>query len=152
MRCVSLSRDRAAAGLCGGGALVLLASTFLDWYPTGIEGAYFNRSMGRLELQEGFKADAWTNAWQAFSVVDLVLAACMAVGLWAAATVLRGGPRRTAGRVAMAAGAIGLGLVGWRTFEEPFEAIGVGPGAVLAACALLTIAFGGAVAAVAPAD
>jgi hypothetical protein len=145
MRPVSQRKNVMAAGLCGIGALVLFASMFLHWYPV-LEGAYFDRSVGA-PANGSFTAGVWLNAWESFAVVDLALAACVATGLWSAATLLRRGPHRVTGYTAIAAGAIGLGLVVWRIVDQPFElgeGGGVGVGAVIAVAALLTIAFGGA--------
>jgi hypothetical protein len=137
-----------AASLCAIGAVALFVSTFLHWYPV-VEGAYFNRSVGAPHDRAVFGVGAWLNAWESFAVVDLALAACVAAGLWAAATLLRRGPHVSTGATAIAAGAIGLGLVVWRLVDQPFDLSATGPGPVLAACALLTIAFGGVTAALA---
>jgi hypothetical protein len=148
MRRVGQRANRVAAALCGVGAVALLASTFLDWYPGVIEGAYFNRSAGPSAFVGG--STGAVNAWQAFAGVDLALAAVVAAGAWAGVTLIRRPSDRLAGATAVAAGVTGLGLVIWRTFDEPLGAgTGVGIGAVVAACAALTIAFGGVVAEVA---
>jgi hypothetical protein len=118
-------------------------STFLGWYPV-LEGAYFNRSSGDSVFVGTTPA---LNAWEAFSVIDLVLAVVVAIGAWAAATLVRGRARQLAGGTALAAAVVGFGLVIWRTVDDPVAlGTGVGVGAVLAACALLTIAGGGALA------
>jgi hypothetical protein len=148
MRPVRQGTNRVAAALCAVGAAALLVSTFLHWYPT-VTGAYFDKSTG---APASFAGDVgWLNAWESFAGVDLILAGCMATGLWAAATLLRRGPHRVTGYTAIAAGAIGLALVTWRVVDQPIdfgEGTGVGAGPVLAACALLTVAFGGTLAVV----
>ena len=73
--------NRAGAALCAVGAVALLASTFLDWYPEGIEGAYFNRSADAPTDAGVFVEVGPLDAWAAFAIVDLLLAATAAVAI-----------------------------------------------------------------------
>jgi hypothetical protein len=142
--------NRVAAGMIGVGAVALLVSTFLHWYPV-VEGAYFNESPGAPADASVFSiGEPWFNAWEAFEWVDLLLLGCVVLGLAATAALLRGQTGRAAGWAAVAAGVFGLALVVWRTVDGPgdFDSA-VGVGAVVAAAALVAIAAGGLVAALA---
>jgi hypothetical protein len=152
MRGVGQPANRVAAALCGVGAVVLFASTFLHWYPPAeIEGAYFNRSVGAPAYAGSFSSDGWANAWQAFAVVDLLLMLCVLAALAAAILLLRRPSLQAAAWVAVGAGLAGLALVLWRTIDEPDDIVpsglGVGIGPVVAAAALVGVAAGGIVAA-----
>jgi hypothetical protein len=146
--------DRVAAGMIGVGAVALFISTFLHWYPA-VEGAYFDRSTGAPADAGVFSpGEPWLNAWEAFEWTDLLLLGCVVLGLAATAALLRAASVRTAGWAAIAAGAFGLALVVWRTVDQPGDfggdlGFGVGIGAVLAASALVALAAGGLVAALA---
>jgi hypothetical protein len=135
-----------AAALCAVGAIVLLLSTFLDWYPEGVEGAYFNRSVGAPADDAVFVPVGGINAWQAFAVVDLALAVVSAVAAWAALAAFRRRSDRVANLAATLGGAIALGLTIWRSIDEPLVLSGVGLGPVVAAAAATAIACGGLIA------
>jgi hypothetical protein len=82
--------------------------------------------------------------------VDLALAAVVAAGAWAGVTLIRRPTDRLAGATAVVAGLAGLGLVIWRTLDEPLGlGTGGGVGVVVAACGALAIAFGGTLAEIA---
>ena len=114
--------------VAGGAAAVLLVSTFLDWYsPVGRE--------------EGI------DAWQAFSVVDLVLAVVIVVGLALALlqVVGRGPALPVAIGVATATLAIvAVVLVAYRILNQPGpnDALSVSPGAWLGLVSSAGVALG----------
>jgi hypothetical protein len=129
------------------GALLLLA-TFLDWYSgvNGIEGAYFNRSAGAPAYAGVFSAwgDA-SNAWQAFSGLDIALAGSAAAAAIAGLSAFRPRPAVTrAACLVAAAAAVGAGA---RTPERVFDRpglTGLGPGAVIGFAALVLALTGAA--------
>jgi hypothetical protein len=140
--------------MCGVGAVALFASLFMHWYAT-IEGAYFNRSVGAPAYGGSFSDDGWSNAWQAFAGVDVVLAACVVVAAVAAVLLAWRRATRAAAVAAAVAGVTGLGLVVWRIVDQPFdfgEGFGIGVGGVTAACALSVIAAGGVIALASPGE
>jgi len=140
--------------MIGVGAVALFVSTFLHWYPM-VEGAYFNRSRGVPADESVFSSDGWLNAWEAFEWIDLLLLGCVVLGVAAAAALLRGTGGPAAGWAATAAGVFGLALVVWKTVDRPGDfdldlgGFGVGLGPVVAAAALVALAAGGLVAALA---
>lgn len=72
--------------LAGGGGALVGASTFLDWFRhTGIEGAYFNKSVGAPAYAGIF--DPWSDAWESFGWLRYALVAVAGLGvllaLWA---------------------------------------------------------------------
>jgi hypothetical protein len=149
MRAVGQRANRVAAGLTGVGAVALFVSTFLHWYPA-VEGAYFDSAPGVPDPASAFSAGGWLNAWEAFEWIDLLLLGCVVLGLAATAALLRGASARTAGWAATVAGAFGLALVVWKSVDEAGDlgsTAGLGP--VVAAAALVGLAAGGLVAALA---
>lgn len=122
------------------GAAALFASTFLNWFPGRFEGAYFNRSNGAPAYSGIFSASAGMDAWQAFSAMDILLAALAAA---VAVAALVGRPAAIA---LLAAVAVALaGVVLYESFNPPTE-VGrlLGPGAVVAFGSLVLIAAVGA--------
>jgi hypothetical protein len=115
-------------------AATLLISTFLNWFPGGFEGAYLNRSAGKPAFSASFHVFGSNDAWQAFSVIDVLLgalvAACtVAVLLWRVAPLFL---------VAGGAGILG-GIVLCKAFDSPVLDW-VGPGPVLAFGSLVLMA------------
>lgn len=68
---MDLGRLRSTEWILGAFGVALLGVMFLDWY-SALEGAYFNRSEGEAAVA---LATSEVNAWQAFAVTDVVLAA-----------------------------------------------------------------------------
>jgi hypothetical protein len=119
------------------GAASLFFSTFLNWFPAGIEGAYLNRSVGVPAFSGTVAVFGTANAWQAFSVIDVLLAALVVTGA-AAALVWRAAILAV---VACAATILG-GVVLYRAFEPPSQFFGwIGPGMVVGFGALIVIAL-----------
>lgn len=78
---MDLGRLRSTEWILGAFGVALLGVMFLDWYRfTFTEGAYFNRSDGAFapDVSSGgafLIGEDKLNAWQAFGVTDIVLAA-----------------------------------------------------------------------------
>jgi cytochrome bd-type quinol oxidase subunit 2 len=75
-----LRRLRSGELIAGAGAILLLVSMFLDWYGVSLSTV----SLGSFQLPH-----ASTNAWDSFTVVDILLALTIASGLtlvWSQAT------------------------------------------------------------------
>jgi hypothetical protein len=120
-------RLRAGEALAAAGALGLLLATFLTWY----------------EGPEGTSLDAW----QAFSVTDLILALLIALALALAvlAVTQRAPALPVAAGVVTAAASIACALlVLYRIVNQPGpnDALDVRPGAWLGLLALLVVAAG----------
>ena len=114
--------------ICGAAALVLLVATFLDWYAP----------RGRAE---------GLSAWSAFTIVDLLLAVVVALGL--AVLVLQLAGRGPALPVAIEVVTITLALattllVLYRILNQPGpnDAIEVSAGAWLGLVAVAAVTFG----------
>jgi hypothetical protein len=132
----------AIVGGCG-----LLGAMFLDWYAgLGIEGAYFNRSVGAPAYAGVFSAwGSGDNAWEAFAGLDIALAAFAVLALFLGVAGLRSSAPKLRARASAATFLAGLGVAGWtleRIFDRP-ELVGLGPGAVLGFAAVV-VALGGA--------
>ena len=123
-----MRRVRTGEVSAGAGAVVLLVSTFLTWYSPRT------------------RADD-LNAWQAFSVLDLLLAVVIALGLALAATqvVGRGPALPVAIEVATATLAlVATILVAYRIVNQPGpnDALTVGAGAWLGLVSVAAVALG----------
>ena len=123
-----MRRIRGGELMAGAGAIVLLVSTFLTWYtPTG--------------RAEGL------DAWQAFSIVDLLLGVVGVLGLaLAIAQVVGRGPALpVAIAVATAVlGVVGIVLVAYRIVNQPGpnDALSVSGGAYLGLVSVAAVALG----------
>ena len=123
-----MRRVRSGELIAGVAALVLLASTFMEWYaPRGRE--------------EGL------NAWSAFSVLDLLLAVVIALGL--ALAILQVVGRGPALPVAVGVGAATLGLVAavlvaYRILNQPGpnDSLSVSAGAWLGLVSVALLSLG----------
>src|SRR3954451_12453226 len=117
------SRPRLAAALAGA---VLIGSLFAPWY--GFEST----SAGALARH--LRVTTHLTGWQAFSVVDIVLAACGAVMLVAAVVAVRAGdgvgPRL--GRVCLVVAFVAVGVTLWRVFDHPAAGLDLRYGGLLA--------------------
>ena len=119
-------RLRAGEGLAGGGGLALGASAFLPWYAAG---------------------SATTSAWEAFGLIDLVLAL---TGLLGVTLAVLAATRRSpaapvaAGVVLIALSAVAILLATYRLLDQPGpdEAVDVRLGAYLGLGCLLAVAAG----------
>ena len=115
---------------------VLLASTFLNWFPAGIEGAYLNRSVGAPAYSGVVSVVGDSDAWEAFSVLDVLMAALAAAAALAALVW-----RLTALASVAAAAAVLGGVVLYRAFDPPAERIvSLGPGMVVGFGSLVLLA------------
>src|SRR5437899_13076273 len=128
-RAVGLTRwgGPALLGLGGCGAL---ASTFLRWH-TGLEGVYFNRSVGAPAYAGVFGAFGG-NAWSAFNGLAVVLAVFAGYAALVALAISRVRTERI-GLIAVMASAMGFALGGWIVqiaFSRP-GLVGLGPGPMI---------------------
>jgi len=136
--------------IAGGGGLLLLISLFLPWY--GVSA-----SLGPGAPSVSVSA----SAWEAFSLIDLLLFLVAAVAVAAAALSAAG--RLPAlplplGQIVLVAGVIALVLVLFRLIDAPGDTgglagvdIGRKIGPFLALVAAVAIAFGGSQTSAAPA-
>ena len=136
---MELSRLRPGEMIAGAGGVVLLVVMFLDWYAAG----------GQTQVQgQDFEISFGFNAWQAFSVTDLILALTAATGI--ALAVLTASRRSPALPVALSVVTSTLGifatlLVLYRILNQPGpnDFVEVKFGAFLGFLAVLAIAAGG---------
>ncbi|MEO8687174.1 MAG: hypothetical protein ABI611_03015 [Solirubrobacteraceae bacterium] len=136
---MELSRLRPGDILAGVGGVVLLVVMFLDWYAAG----------GSTEIQgQNLKISIGFNAWEAFSVTDLILALTALSGI--ALAVLTAGRRSpalpvAAGVITTTLGALATLLVFYRILNQPGpnEFVEVKLGAFLGFLAVLAVAVGG---------
>jgi uncharacterized membrane protein len=127
---VELSRLRHGELIAGAGGVVLLFVMFLDWY--GLEG------IGLIGV----------NAWQAFSVTDLILALTALCGIGAAVlTAARRSPALpvAASVITTTLGLLAVLLVLYRILNQPGpnEFVEVKLGAFLGFLSVLAVAVGG---------
>ncbi|HEV2061864.1 MAG TPA: hypothetical protein VGR12_03345 [Solirubrobacteraceae bacterium] len=116
----SLPRQLSTAG-----ALLLVVSLFLGWYGVDLDAA---RVREVEDLSDGALSRGRLTGWEAFSSIDVVVAACAVAGAVAGLVpVLRGGAELVpwASGVAMVAGLLALVLVVYRVVDQP------GPDSVL---------------------
>ena len=110
---MELSRLRQGELVAGLGGVVLLVVMFLDWYAAGGQTEFQGQD---IEISLGF------NAWQAFSITDLILAltAVAGVGL-AVLTAARRSPALpvAASVITTALGALATLLVLYRILNQP---------------------------------
>jgi hypothetical protein len=135
---MELSRLRQGDLIAGVGGVALLVVMFLDWYAGG--SATFQGQAMKISL--GF------NAWQAFSITDLILAltAVSGIGL-AVITASRRSPALpvAASVITSTLGALATLLVFYRILNQPGpnEFVEVKLGAFLGFLSVLAIAVGG---------
>jgi hypothetical protein len=136
---MELSRLRRGDLIAGLGGVALLAVMFLDWYSAGGRASFQGRD---IDISLGF------NAWQAFSVTDLILALTALSGI--AVAVLTASRRSPAMPVAASVitttlGALATLLVFYRILNQPGpnEFVEVKLGALLGFLAVLAVAVGG---------
>lgn len=138
---MDLRRLRAGEVLLAASGVALFVALFLPWYETGIEGAYFNRSVGSVDLQ--------LTGWEALGVIDVVLALLAACALSVA--VVTAVQRVAAVPIALDAmatllGLVALVLVAVRVLDLPDGATGREAGLWLALGGAAGILVGGPVA------
>jgi hypothetical protein len=136
---VELSRLRSGDVIAGLGGVALLAVMFLDWYAAGGSATFQGQD---IEVSLGF------NAWQAFSVTDVILALTALSGIaLAVLTASRRSPALpvAAGVITSTLGAIATLLVFYRILNQPGpnEFFEVKLGAFLGFLATLAVAVGG---------
>jgi hypothetical protein len=136
---VELSRLRQGDLIAGLGGVALLIVMFLDWYSAGGSARFQGQD---INISLGF------NAWQAFSVTDLILALTALSGI--ALAVLTASRRSPALPVAASVitstlGALATLLVFYRILNQPGpnEFIEVKLGAFLGFLSVLAVAVGG---------
>ncbi len=134
-----------AIALIGAGAL--LASLSMPWYaielPSGLRGLFESaaQQFGAGELARGLEA----NAWEAFEIADIALAAAAGVTfIVIAATMLSRIAPAAATRVLQAVGGFVIGLTIFRMIDQPDPAqlLGVETGAWVALAAGAAIVLG----------
>ena len=108
-----------------------LASTFLRWR-TGLEGVYFNRSIG-MPAYAGVFGSFGRNAWDVFTGLSAALAAFAAVTVLVAIAIPRV-PVARINLVALVTSVIGVGIGAWIVGVAFGRAglVGLGPGPVIA--------------------
>jgi multisubunit Na+/H+ antiporter MnhB subunit len=136
---VELNRLRQGELIAAGGGAALLIVMFLDWYGAGGSATFQGQD---IEISLGF------NAWQAFSVTDLILAltAVSAIGLAVITASHRSPALPVAGSVITATlGALATLLVFYRILNQPGpnEFFEVKLGAFLGFVSVLAVAVGG---------
>ena len=129
---MELSRLRQSDLIAGLGGVALLITMFLDWYSLSLGGLV---SVG-------------VNAWQAFSITDLILALAAVFGIAVAVlTASRRSPALpvAAGVISTTLGAFATLLVLYRILNQPGpnEFVKVEFGAFLGLLSALAVAFGG---------
>jgi len=136
---VELSRLRQGDLVAGVGGVVLLVVMFLDWYSAGGSATFQGQD---IDISLGF------NAWQAFSITDLILALTALSGI--ALAVLTASRRSPALPVALSVitttlGALATLLVFYRILNQPGpnDFVEVKFGAFLGFLAVLAVAAGG---------
>ena len=136
---MELSRLRPGELIAGAGGIALLVVMFLEWYAAG----------GQTQFQgQDFEISLGFNAWEAFSVTDLILAPTAVSGI--ALAVLTASRRSPALPVALSVitttlGALATLLVLYRILNQPGpnDFIEVKVGAFLGFVSVLAIAAGG---------
>jgi hypothetical protein len=136
---VELSRLRQGDVIAGLGGVALLAVMFLDWYAAGGSAKFAGQD---INISLGF------NAWQAFSITDLILALTAVSGIaMAVLTVSRRSPALpvAASVITSTLGALATLLVFYRILNQPGpnEFIEVKLGAFLGFLSVLAVAVGG---------
>jgi hypothetical protein len=132
---VELSRLRTADLVAGLGGVALLIVMFLDWYSVRLFGL-------------GVNAEVGANAWQAFSITDVILALTALSGIGVAVlTASRRSPALpvAAGVITTTLGALATLLVFYRILNQPGpnEFVEVKFGAFLGFLSVLAVAVGG---------
>ena len=136
---MELNRLRQGEVIAALGGVALLIVMFLDWYGAGGSATFQGQD---IQISLGF------NAWQAFSVTDLILAltAVSAIGL-AVITASRRSPALpvAASVIASMLGALATLLVFYRILNQPGpnEFVEVKLGAFLGFLSALAVAVGG---------
>ncbi len=136
---MELSRLRHGELIAGAGGVALLVVMFLDWYGAG----------GSAELGgQSIEVSIGLNAWQAFSVTDLILALTAVAGIGLAVlTASRRSPALpvAASVITSTLGALATLLVLYRILNQPGpnEFFDVKVGAFLGFLSVLAIAVGG---------
>jgi len=136
---MELSRLRPGELIAGAGGVALLVVMFFDWYAAG----------GQTQFQgQDFEISLGFNAWEAFSITDLILALTAVSGI--ALAVLTASRRSPALPVALSVitttlGALATLLVLYRILNQPGpnDFIEVKFGAFLGFLSVLAIAAGG---------
>ena len=136
---MELSRLRQGEAIAAVGAVALLIVMFLDWYGAGGSATFQGQD---IEISLGF------NAWQAFSVTDLILAltALSGIGLAVITASHRSPALPVAASVITASlGALATLLVFYRILNQPGpnEFVEVKVGAFLGFVSVLAVAAGG---------
>jgi hypothetical protein len=136
---MELSRLRQGDLVAGIGGVALLVVMFLDWYAAGGSASFQGRE---IDISLGF------NAWQAFSITDLILALTALSGIaLAVLTAARRSPALpvAAGVITSTLGALASLLVFYRILNQPGpnEFVEVKFGAFLGFLAVLAVAVGG---------
>ena len=136
---MELRRLRQGEVIAGLGGLALLLVMFLDWYSAGGSATLNGRT---IEVKLGL------NAWEAFSVTDLILALTAVSGIaLAVITATRRSPALpvAASVITATLGALATLLVFYRILNQPGpnEFIEVKLGAFLGFLSVLAIAVGG---------
>ncbi len=136
---MELSRLRQGDLVAGIAGVVLLVVMFLDWYAAGGNATFQGQD---IDISLGF------NAWQAFSITDLILALTALSGI--ALAVLTASRRSPALPVALSVitttlGALATLLVFYRILNQPGpnDFVEVKFGAFLGFLAVLAVAAGG---------
>ena len=132
---MELSRLRTADLVAGVGGAALLIVMFLDWYSVRVFGL-------------GVNAEVGVNAWQAFSIIDVILALTALSGIGVAVlTASRRSPALpvAAGVITTTLGALATLLVFYRILNQPGpnEFLEVKFGAFLGFLSVLAVAVGG---------
>ena len=136
---MELSRLRQGELVAGLGGVVLLVVMFVDWYAAG----------GRTEFQgQDIEISVGVNAWQAFSITDLILALTGLAGVGLAVlTAARRSPALpvAASVITATLGAFATLLVLYRILNQPGpnEFVAVELGAFLGFLSVLAVAVGG---------
>ena len=139
---MELSRLRRGDLVAGLGGVALLVVMFLDWYSAGGNATFQGQE---IDISLGF------NAWQAFSITDLILALTALSGIaLAVLTASRRSPALpvAAGVITSTLGALATLLVFYRILNQPGpnEFIEVKFGAFLGFLAVLAVTAGGCLA------
>ena len=77
---MDLGRLRSTEWISGVLSVALVGVMFLDWYESGLSRSSFERAFGEDPVAIGFGVQA-LNAWEAFAVTDIVLAAAAILGI-----------------------------------------------------------------------
>jgi hypothetical protein len=140
-----MRRLRPADAVAGAAGLALLVSLFLPWYELGAPQVHTAGSRGATPVVNAL-GDVSPTAWQAFTVVDvlLALAALLAIAL-PVVTVVASGPAKpvTFTVLTTLAGLLATLLAAWRLIDSPAGGLTPRYGAWIGLAAALAVFLGG---------